>query len=223
MAGNTSWEEEGRINQKRRTRAAVLEAAKHLLREGQRPSVAEAADAARVSRATAYRYFPTQEYLLSEATLESARTDVNHLLERTQPADDPAVRLDNLVQALQQVTLEQEAAFRALLQLSLEAHANGGYNREASEGRLRGGRRIGWIEEALAPLGQYFEKDPATFNRLVAGLSLCMGIEALVVLQDICGLEAAEAVAVSQWAAQMLLQAGLREANASPPSGVLTG
>jgi AcrR family transcriptional regulator len=215
MAGNASWEEEGRINQKRRTRAAVLEAAKHLLREGQMPSVAEAADAARVSRATAYRYFPTQEYLLSEAALESARTDINHLLERSAPSADPAVRLDTLIQALQQVTLEQEAAFRTLLQLSLEAHATGGRKREATEDRLRGGRRIGWIEEALAPLGNPFEKEPATFRRVVAALSLCMGIESLIVLQDVCGLEAKEAVEVSRWAAQALLQAGLREVTAS--------
>jgi AcrR family transcriptional regulator len=215
MAGNTSWEEEGRINQKRRTRAAVLEAAKHLLREGQMPSVAEAADLARVSRATAYRYFPTQEYLLSEAALESAKTDINHLLERSAPSDDPAVRLDTLVQVLQQVTLEQEAAFRTLLQLSLEAHAHNGQKREETEERLRGGRRIGWIEEALAPLGNSFDKDPATFKRVVWALSLCMGIEALIVLQDVCGLEAKEAVEVSRWAAQALLQAGLREANAS--------
>ena len=220
MIGNTRWEEEGRINQKRRTRAAVLEAAKQLLREGQMPSVAEAADAARVSRATAYRYFPTQQYLLSEAALESAHPDINHLLERSAPSDDPAVRLDTLVQVLQQVTLEYEAAFRTMLQLSLEAHATGGHNREATEERLRGGRRIGWIEKALAPLGNPFEKDPATFRRLVAALSLCMGIEALVVLQDVCGLEAAEAVEVSRWAAQALLQAGLREATASsPPPG----
>jgi AcrR family transcriptional regulator len=217
MADNTSWEEEGRINQKRRTRTAILEAAKHLLREGQMPSVAEAADAARVSRATAYRYFPTQEYLLSEAALESAKTDINHLLERSVPSDDPAVRLDMLVQVLQQVTLEQEAAFRTLLQLSLEAHANGGPNREAMEDRLRGGRRIGWIEEALSPPGNPFEKDPATFRRVVAALSLCVGIEALIVLQDVYGLEAAEAVDVSRWAAQALLQVGLREAKASSP------
>jgi hypothetical protein len=123
--------------------------------------------------------------------------------------------LDTLVQTLQQVTLEQEAAFRTLLQLSLEAHTARGQKPEATEEQLRGGRRIGWIEEALAPLRHSFEKDPATFRRLVAALSLCLGIEALVVLQDICDLEAAEAVEVSRWAAQALLQAGLREASAS--------
>ncbi len=211
MPGTTSWEAEGRINQKRRTRAAVLEAAKQLLREGQMPSVAEAADAARVSRATAYRYFPTQQYLLAEAALESAHPDIERLFERSAPSDDPVVRLDTLVRLFQQVTLEYEAGFRSMLQLSLEAHATGEHNREAMKDRMRGGRRIGWIEKALAPLASSLEKDPASFRRLVAALSLCMGIEALIVLQDVCGLEAAEAVEVSRWAAQALLLAGLRE------------
>jgi AcrR family transcriptional regulator len=216
MAGNISWEEDGRINQKRRTRDAVLAAAQHLLRAGQTPSVAEAADVARVSRATAYRYFPTQKYLLIEAALESAKTAINELLVRAVPSDDPAVRLDTLVQALQQVTLEQEDAFRTLLQLSLESHAAGGQQGDVLEGRLRGGRRIGWIEEALRPLGPSFKNAPATFRRVVAALALCLGIEALIVLRDVCGLEAAEAVEVSRWAAQALLQAGLSEgANAS--------
>ena len=215
MAGNTRWEEDGRINQKRRKRAAVLEAAKRRLREGQTPSVAEVADAARGSRDTAYRYFPTQEYLLSEAALDSAGADIDQLFAGAQPSDDPAVRLDTLVRALQQVTLEQEATFRTLLRLSLEAHAVRGQKPAAAEEQLRGGRRIGWIEEALAPLGSSFEKDPAIFRRLSAALSLCMGIEALVVLQDVCGLQAAEAVEVSRRAAHALLEAGLRGASAS--------
>lgn len=217
MPENTSWEEEGRINQKRRTRAAVVAATRELLRQGKTPSIAEAADAALVSRATAYRYFPTQEYLLSEAALESAKTDINDLLEMFAPSDDPAIRLDAVVQTLQQVTIENEAAFRTLLHLSLQSRTEGGPNREVTEERLRGGRRIDWIEEALAPLGNSFEKHPATFRRLVAALSLCMGIEALIVLQDVCGLEAAPAVDVSRWVAQALLQAGLREVKASSP------
>ena len=44
-----------------------MEGARKLLREGKIPSVADAAEAARVSRATAYRYFPTQSALIQEA------------------------------------------------------------------------------------------------------------------------------------------------------------
>ena len=53
-------------NVRRRTRRAMIEAATRLVREGASPSVTEVADAAGVSRATAYRYFPTQESLLAE-------------------------------------------------------------------------------------------------------------------------------------------------------------
>jgi AcrR family transcriptional regulator len=61
-----AWQQAGRVNQKRRTRAAIVAAAVELVEQGQSPTVAEVADAALVSRATAYRYFPTQEYLLFE-------------------------------------------------------------------------------------------------------------------------------------------------------------
>ncbi len=53
-------------NVRRRTRKAMIEAVTQLVHEGASPSVTEVADAAGVSRATAYRYFPTQESLLAE-------------------------------------------------------------------------------------------------------------------------------------------------------------
>src|SRR3712207_8177903 len=53
-------------NVRRRTRGVMIEAATRLLSEGASPSVTEVADAAGVSRGTAYRYFPTQESLLAE-------------------------------------------------------------------------------------------------------------------------------------------------------------
>ena len=55
----------------------------------------------------------------------------------------------------------------------------------------------------------------SSLRRVVAALSLCVGIEAFIVLEDVCGLEAKEAVEVSRWAAQALLQSGLREAATS--------
>src|SRR3979490_1537088 len=55
-----------RHRQKNRTRRALLDAAAELMRQGREPTVAEVAEVAEVSRATAYRYFPTQESLLVE-------------------------------------------------------------------------------------------------------------------------------------------------------------
>src|SRR5215212_1262233 len=210
-----AWQQEGRINQKRRTRAAILTAAVELLEQGQSPTVAEVADAALVSRATAYRYFPTQEYLLFEAALESTRSDIDRELDENTPPEDPEARLEMLIHALQERIVDKEAAFRTMLRLSLEhspeeeRHGGG-----SAPSRLRGGGRVRWIEKALEPVRGRLEE--ADFRRLVAALSLCMGIEALVVLRDVCALESSEAEEVLCWAARTLLRSSLAEVHASP-------
>jgi len=211
-----TWQQEGRINQKRRTRAAILGAAVELLEQGQSPTVAEVADAALVSRATAYRYFPTQEYLLFEAALESTRSDIDRELDENTLPEDPETRLEMLIDALQKRIVDKEPAFHTMLRLSLEQfpeeeERHGG---ESAPSRLRGGGRVRWIEQALAPVrGRLEEPD---FQRLVAALSLCMGIEAIVVLRDVCALESSEAEEVLLWAARALLRSSLAEVRTSP-------
>jgi AcrR family transcriptional regulator len=53
-------EPDPRANQKSRTREAIIDGALELMAEGTMPTVVAAAERAKVSRATAYRYFPTQ-------------------------------------------------------------------------------------------------------------------------------------------------------------------
>ena len=211
-----AWQQEGRVNQKRRTRAAIVAAAVDLLEQGKGPTVAEVADGALVSRATAYRYFPTQEYLLFEAALESTRSDIDRELDENRLPDDPEARLEMLIDAFQEKIVDnKEAAFRTMLRLSLEQTSDekrhGG---ESASSRLRGGGRVRWIEKALAPIRGRLEE--SAFRRLVAALSLCMGIEALVVLRDVCALESSEAQEVLLWAARTLLRSSLAEVHASP-------
>jgi hypothetical protein len=57
--------------------------------------------------------------------------------------------------------------------------------------------------------------DEESFERLVAAMCLCVGIESLVVLRDVCGLEGKEAEEVARWAAFTLLRASLRESESS--------
>ena len=210
-----AWQQEGRINQKRRTRAAILAAAVELLEQGQRPTVAEVADAALVSRATAYRYFPTQEYLLFEAALESTRSDIDRELDENIAPEDPEARLEMLIHALQERIVDKEAAFRTMLKLSLEQSPDEeGHGGRSAPSRLRGGGRVRWIEKALVPVRGHLEE--SYFRRLVAALSLCMGIEALVVLRDICALESSEAEEVLRWASRTLLRSSLAEVHSSP-------
>src|SRR5690606_31279398 len=62
----------GRPNQRSRTRKDLLQAAARLVKQGRKPTVEEVAAEALVSRATAYRYFPSIEALLTEAELDVA-------------------------------------------------------------------------------------------------------------------------------------------------------
>jgi AcrR family transcriptional regulator len=192
----------GRTNQKRRTRAAIVAAAAAMLEAGQTPTVAEVADAAAVSRATAYRYFPSQEHLLGEAALELAVPDIPREVEAA--GNLPEVRVDAAVGATMQYVLDHELALRALLRRSLEPTAAG-----EDPPRRRAGRRVDWATAALEPVADQLGE--AEHRRLVVALSLCMGIETLVVFQDVCGLDQAEAQEVARWAAQRLLAGTLTE------------
>src|SRR5688500_14615098 len=82
-----------RKNQKDRTREAIVAGAMAVLRSGSTPTVLSAAEEAKVSRATAYRYFPTQESLLNEImtitpTLAPVEAGIQDLT-----SNDPAERL----------------------------------------------------------------------------------------------------------------------------------
>ena len=57
----------GRVNQKARTRAAIVEACRQLIRAGEPVTMPEVASLALVSEPTAYRYFPDLYSLLTTA------------------------------------------------------------------------------------------------------------------------------------------------------------
>src|SRR5712692_8306300 len=97
---NNEPQNNGRYKQKRRTRTAVLAAARELIQQGKVPSVAEAAEAADVSPRTAYRYFPTQEQLLTEAHLEGELPVFERVFESAALAHDVEARLDALVRVM---------------------------------------------------------------------------------------------------------------------------
>jgi AcrR family transcriptional regulator len=195
------YESTGRTKQKARTRGALIEAARDFLSGGVTPTVEQAADAAHVSRTTAYRYFPNQRALIVATFPEVAAAS---LLPDDAPRDDPAARLDAVVDALTRQLVEHEPELRAQLRLSLES-----VDGERAELPFRTGRAIGWIEEALAPLrGRLSEQ---ALRRLVLAIRSTVGIEALVWLTDIAALSREEAVDLMRWSARALLGSALRE------------
>jgi len=200
MSMAISYEQTGRTRQKARTRAALVDAARVLLTGGRTPTVEEAAEAAGISRATAYRYFPNQRALLVAAHPE---IEASSLLVEDAPAD-PHERLDRTIAELIRLTVDTEPELRTMLRLSL---LPGG----GEELLLRQGRAIGWIEDALAPLRGRLR--PSALRRLILAIRSACGIEALVWLTDVAGLSRQQASRLMRWSALALLRTALAEAD----------
>ena len=198
------YEAVGRTRQKERTRGALIAAARDIVTQGRTPTVEDAAAAASISRTTAYRYFPNQAALLVAAHPE---TEARSLLPDDVP-DDPAARLDAVIEAFTRVIVDTEAQQRTMLRLSLDPDAKA---REPL--LLRQGRAIGWIQEALAPLR--VQLSDAELRRLVLAVRSATGIEALVWLTDIAGLSRPEAGELMRWSAVALLRSALADSDAA--------
>jgi AcrR family transcriptional regulator len=187
----------GRKQQKTRTRNALVAAAQHLIGEGKSPTVEDAAEAAGISRTTAYRYFRNQAELLAAVHPETAKTSLL-------PANPPTAadeRLDIVIKKILRIVLERETNYRTMLRLSLDPSTP----RESLV--LRQGRAIGWIEDALAPVRSRLS--PAELRRLVLAIRSATGIEAFVWLVDVAGLSRPEAVKTMRWTARTILQGAL--------------
>jgi len=184
--------------QQRRTRKAILRAAMDLMAKGGTPSINEIAAAADVSRRTIYMYFPTLEQLHTDAALGlQTEAGMAQVLDPSKFTGDAAARIEALVRAVQKMSSDTEHLGRTILRLTVDRHTRRGY------------RRIEWIEMAIEPLrGQL---DEARFERLVSGLAMVIGWEAMLVQKDIRGLSAAEAEEASVWAARALVTAALEE------------
>ena len=201
---STPYEIGGRSPQKARTRDALVAAARDLVAAGDTPTVENAAAAASISRSTAYRYFPNERALLLAAHPEIAATSMLP----TNPPEDPAARLDAVVGNFSAMILDTEAQQRTMLRLSLEADAA-----ERGALPLRQGRAIAWIAEALD--GVHGDLSDEQFRQLVLSIRATIGIEAIVWLVDVAGLARNDAVALTRWSAQALLQ---RAITVPPPT-----
>ena len=194
-----------RIDQKRRTRQDLLQAASRLIKAGGVPTVAEAAKEARVSRATAYRYYSNEKALLQDALLDSAAPIPRHLF-ADDTSTDPIERLLKADAALHKAVWGRQNQFRLMLARVLEesAKANG-----APQEPLRQNRRTALIEAALDPARKQFPS--AVYRKLCAALALVFGTESMVVFRDVLQMDDPEAAEVESWAVKVLTQAALAE------------
>jgi AcrR family transcriptional regulator len=193
---------------KTRMRRLLLREAGAMLCDGAFPSVAEVAARAGVSRATAYRYFPTRSKLIN-AVVEDSLGPVRAL---ASTIPDGRERIRELFAQTFPRLKEYEPQLRAALLLSLE-HAAQERTGTLAEEPYRRGHRIKILSHAAAPLKPKLGKK--RFDRLVRALSVIYGIEAYVVLRDIWGSSDKEIEAIARWIADALVGASLREAAAN--------
>lgn len=192
-----------------RTRKLMLETAISLMQEGETPSVTEVAEAAGVSRATAYRYFPSQADLV-HAVVDEALGPILGWESEYEGAED---RVDDLLDSSLPRIFEFEATFKAALKLSLEQWAQRHAGTLGEEPPFKRGHRVELLQAAIAPLKKTLPRKQ--FQRLAQALSLTYGLEALIILQDLWGLEPREVQNVARWSARALVRAAVSEAKAA--------
>jgi AcrR family transcriptional regulator len=210
MSSNSKPRE--RLDQKLRTRALLLRAARELVSEGKTPSVAAVADAAMVSRATAYRYFPNPDVLLAEVPLDMAVPTVESLFGDAAPTE-PEDRVALVHNAFYDFTRKHESQWRLFLRASIMRSLQ---DPDGTGDPFRGARRVALLDEALAPLAG--ELPPDELEQLKTALAVLVGGESLIVLRDVLRLDHDQARARGEQAVRQLVRAARQPPN-TPPQG----
>jgi AcrR family transcriptional regulator len=193
----------GRVNQKRRTRQALLDAALALSESGVEPSLQDVAERALISRATAYRYFTSVEALLHEAYLERF---VQTIEASAVAGEDPVDAIGRAAESVNRLLLQDEVGMhvieRSFMQVWLDNAADARPPRAA--------RRVKFIEPILAKLADRL--DAPARRRLRTALTLVMGVEAVLSMRDVGGASVEETIDAGTWAARALVKQALNEA-----------
>ncbi|WP_436793308.1 TetR/AcrR family transcriptional regulator [Actinospongicola halichondriae] len=203
---------DGRVNQKARTREAILSAAIEIFREGREPTVPDAAERARVSPATAYRYFTSADDLQDEASAEllsfvSTSDEVGPAIDAA--GDDVHARLDALVRTLGWRMLTDQAPFRQQAKAGHERwFARQGAGGDDTE--VRAGRRTKFIRQVVQPLESRLSR--SELEQLVAALIIGFGTEAATSLTDVAQLDPEAALEVMARTCRWILDGALADA-----------
>jgi AcrR family transcriptional regulator len=193
----------GRANQKLRTRNALFQAVRELLDKGINPTLEEVAEAAMISRATAYRYFPSIEALIAEEVLQRVAADVAEAI------GDHENLLDRVLAAVAATTvnmLDNEVA----LHVTAKSMADRWLSADNAVDRARPATRLNFLDEAIRPHADRL--GPEVTQQLRVGLGLVCGMEVVISARDVLGLDRDEAMAAFAWAATALVAAAEEQA-----------
>lgn len=184
----------GRKKQKLKTRDKIIDAANQLLKSGQELNIDEVAKKAGVSRATAYRYYSSPELLASQLNLNLTVPDPEQTADslRQLPLDKGMLKIQK--QFLDFI-LENENSSRTFLSAFLSMTSP-----ELKRGKNRLRTVQSFINNSNTDLKQ------ATKEKLTHIAVLLMGIEAVIVTKDVCGLDEEKTKETLYWALEMILK-----------------
>jgi AcrR family transcriptional regulator len=178
-------EETGRVNQKLRTRMAIVEACREVIRSGGPVTMPAVARAGLVSEPTAYRYFPDLTSLLN-AALVGMWPSPAEALEAIAASADPVERIAFASEFLLRRVLSYQGAVRAMISATITRPELAAH---------RPGIRFGLINQALDPIAGTLPLRPEQLAQLKHDLAAVISAEALFSLTDLCRLTADDAVA----------------------------
>jgi AcrR family transcriptional regulator len=197
----------GRVNQKQRTRAAIVAAARDLITGSAEVTMPAIARAALVSEATAYRYFPDLVSLLREA-VDGTWPSPAEALASVDHSSDPVERIAVGTERLLRHVQAYQGAVRAMIAASVARPGAAG---------IRPGHRFGIIERALAPLETTLgRQSPQAFRLLKQDLAIVVSAEALFTLTDLYELPPDEAIASAVRAARTITAAAVSQFSTGP-------
>ncbi|GAA5110108.1 TetR/AcrR family transcriptional regulator [Orbus sasakiae] len=184
---------------KKRNYERLINIALEEYEHGNALSITELATKAKLSRATAYRYFPTQSELIS-AIVESS---LGPIFQWQSDKDDPEERIcDFLAFAFPQM-LKHEGALRGALQVSLQQWAEERSTKKKQKNKLIRGNRKEILSTILAPLKKELSQD--LYDTVIYTMSIIYGSEIFMVLKDIWQLDNEKIISLSQWIAKAVI------------------
>ena len=209
---------DGRSNQKARTRAALLQAATELVREGRPPSIPDAADRALISVATAYRYFPSADELWYEASIAAVAFEPALAVSQERivgAGDDPVARLEVLVREVGFAMLDDQPPYRRLAKAALEQWFSQLDTPADERGPIRQGRRNEHIAIVVEPLRTRLSD--VDVDRVAHALGIVIGTDAMLAVTDGVGLDGDDAKQTLLDAARWMITGALAELDPAEP------
>jgi len=202
----TASEQTGRVNQKLRTRMAIVEACREVIRSGGPVTMPAVARAALVSEPTAYRYFPDLISLLN-AALVGMWPSPAEALEPIAASADPVERVAFAAEFFLRRVLSYQGAVRAMISATITRPELAAH---------RPGIRFGLINQALDPIADTLPLPPERLAQLKHDLAAIISAEALFSLTDLCRLTPDDAVGSLVRTATTIAAAATRDNGTGP-------